>query len=381
MTQPLTLKYRPAYFNEVVGQNITAVSLARMVSNDDIPNGLLFSGPRGTGKTSVARILAMELNPDQRENILAGDTLSVVEIDAASNGRVDDVRQLTQALRFSAGSKYRVVILDEAHSMTREAFNALLKTLEEPPPGVIFVLVTTEPHKLPPTVLSRLMEFEFRRVAPADLFERIRRIAELESVEVQDELLVKIAERADGSVRDAINSLDQVRRAGITTADEYIELVGEKDVGPTLLAALMTNNHAIIFRVLDKLMLDIGDPRVLYDALNTSIRDLFVLKSGGSVTAAGKALEDRIKLAQLVKSNALFAAVRILWELKTKVRQSENPRVSLEQALILVAEKLSEGKVFGGATSENGHAPAPSPVTSEAPSAPRALSLSEIQQM
>lgn len=377
MNQPLALKYRPAYFNEVVGQTITSVSLARMVANGDVPPGLLFAGPRGTGKTSVARILAMELNPEERENILSGGSLSVIEIDAASNGRVDDIRQLTQALRFSAGSEYRVVILDEAHSMTREAFNALLKTLEEPPPGVIFVLVTTEAHKLPETVLSRLMEFEFRRVSPNDLFERIRKIAELESIEVQNELLTKIAERADGSVRDAIMSLDLVHRAGVSTAAEYIDLVGEKDVGPHLFAALMTNNHGTIFRVLDQLMLDVGDPRVLYDALNSTIRDIFVLKSGGSITAAGKALEDRTKLSQLVKSNALFSAVRILWELKTKVRQTENPRTSFEMALILVAEKLSEGKVFGTTSYEKQHEAPATPVTSEAP---RPLSLSEIQQ-
>lgn len=377
MIEPLALKYRPKKFSEVIGQQLTAVVLEKMVEKNEVPPTLLFRGPRGTGKTSVARILAMELLPAERDAILSGNSLAVIEIDAASNGRVDDVRSLIASLRHSVGTEYRVVILDEAHSITREGFNALLKTLEEPPSGVVFVLVTTEPEKLPDTILSRVMEFEFRRVKPSDILARIRTIAELESIEVQNELAEKIAENANGSVRDAVMTLDLTHRAEIDDVEKYTELTGEKDVGPLLLAALMTNNHETIFKVVDKLMLETGDPRTLTTALMSVIRDLFVLKSGGRITAAGKAYDYRVRLSQLVSSNALYAGTLILWELKTKVRASENPLSSLEQALILVAEKISEGKVYGTTKSGIQREEAPVDVASEP--AARPLSLSEIQ--
>jgi DNA polymerase-3 subunit gamma/tau len=376
MTDQLTLKYRPQTFGDMVGQKLTAVVLDQMVSKDAMPNALLFDGPRGTGKTSAARIVAMELNPEERDSILAGTSLAILEIDAASHGSVADIRALSEQLRYSAGAKNRVVILDEAHSITREGFNALLKTLEEPPDNVTFILVTTEPHKLPETILSRLMEFEFRRVVPADLLERIRSIAELESIEIQDELLAKLSEVADGSVRDAIKNLDFVHRSGISTVDEYIKLTGEKDVGPVLFAALLTNDHSTIFTVFDHLMMETGDPRVISTALSDVITDLFILKSDGAVTASGKALDHRLKLAKLVDSQNLFAALQILWDLKTKVRWSEDQRAALSAALVLAADKLTDGKT---PDSVNDDTDVSSPVPSEE-EAPRVLTISEIQQ-
>jgi DNA polymerase-3 subunit gamma/tau len=376
MNQSLTAKYRPTTFADMVGQRLTAVVLNQMVENDSVPQALLFSGPYGTGKTSCARILSGGLNPDERDAILDGTSLAVIEIDAASNGSVDDMRGLRDQLRYSVGVKHRTVIIDEAHMVTREGFNALLKIIEEPPQGTVFILVTTEPSKIPDTILSRLTEFEFRRVSPQELLERIIHVAQAEKIEIAHELAVKLAEDADGSVRDAIKNLDFVTRARISTVEHYIELTGQKDVGPLLFASLLTGDHAKIFAVLDHLLLETGDPRVLGTALSDLIVDLFVLKSDGHVKAAGKALEYRLKLAKAVPSDNLFAAVQLLWELKTKVRWSEDQRAALATALILVADKLNDGRTFGAVTPD---APAPSQVPSEQ-SAPRALSLSEVQQ-
>lgn len=360
----------------MIGQRLTAVVLAQMVKNDAVPSALLFDGPRGIGKTSAARILAMELNPSERESILAGTSLSVIEIDAASNGKVEDIRALIEQLRFSVGADNRVVILDEAHSITREGFNALLKTLEEPPANVTFVLVTTEPHKLPDTIVSRVMEFEFRRVTPADILDRLFLVAEKEGITGNKELFAKLAETADGSVRDALNGLDFVTRAGVETVEDYIELTGQKDIGPLLLAAMTLNDHAKIFTVLDHLMLETGDPRVISTALNNTITDLFILQAGGEVKASGRALDYRIKLAKAVPAENLYAAIAILWDLKTKVRWSEDQRAALSTAVILMSDKLSAGRRPVSITAD---APVEPPVASSQ-DAPRVLSISEMQQ-
>jgi DNA polymerase III subunit gamma/tau len=373
--EPLTLKYRPRSFATMVGQKLTSTVLAQMVSNESVPSALLFDGPRGTGKTSAARILAMELNSDERDSILAGTSLSVIEIDAASNGSVADIRSLSDQLGYSVGSKYRVVIIDEAHAISSAGFAALLKILEEPPAGVVFVLVTTEPHKLPRTILSRLTEFPFWRVSPADLYARIIHVSTEEGIHISTELAVKLAEVADGSVRDAIKNLDFVNRSGVTTVQEYVELSGEKDYAPLLFAALLTNNHANIFKSLDAIMMDTGDPTVVSDALIMLMKDLFILKSDGHVSAAGKALEYRVKLAKVTPSDNLFSAIQVLWDLKTKVRSADDSSAALAMALVLIAEKLSAGRQPVSITADT---PTTIPVAS-VPSAPRALSLSEVQ--
>lgn len=360
----------------MVGQPLTSVVLQQMVKTDSVPNALLFDGPRGTGKTSAARILAMELNPSERKEILAGTSLSVIEIDAASNGSVADVRSLIEQLRFSVGADTRVVILDEAHSITREGFNALLKTLEEPPEGVVFVLITTEPHKIPETILSRVMEFEFRRVAPSDLLARIVYVAGEEGIELDHALAETLAQTAEGSVRDAIKNLDFVVRAGITTAQEFTALTGHRDVAPALLASLITGDHAKVFSTLDKILMEVSDPRAVSDALNALIVDLFVLKSGGHVQASGDALEHRLKLSKAIPADLLYEAVSVIWDLKTKVRAVEDQKAVLCLALTILCDKLSVLSVKQDVTP---HAPS-TPEVASVQDESRPLTLSELQQ-
>ena len=188
MADPLHLKYRPQTFADIIGQRFHTVVLGRMVELDQVPQGLLFSGPSGTGKTTTARIIAAGLK--------ASD---VIEVDAASNGGVAEVRKLLDVVKYSTGGSYRVVILDEAHSITKQGFEVLLKTLEEPPPATIFVLLTTEPHKIPPAVLSRLLEFQFRSVTAAAILDRLKFIVAQEGLETDIRLLAHLALTLDAA--------------------------------------------------------------------------------------------------------------------------------------------------------------------------------------
>lgn len=317
----------------MIGQKATAVVLHRMVETDRVPSGLLFSGVRGSGKTSAARILASSLD--------AGD---VIEVDAASKGSVTDVRDMIEMLRYSSGGSKRVVIYDEAHSMSKEAFNALLKTLEEPPAGVIFVLVTTEPEKIPATVKSRLMEFVFRRVSVAEISERLDAVAQREGVDASPELIAFLAERADGSVRDALMMLDQCHRADISTKSSFLNLAGERDVAPILVRAMLTGDHAYIFETVDELSQRVPDPSKLVSGIVGVLKDVLVLRAGGKVSASPAGLTARSELAKFLEPERVLAAMRLLWDLKTKARQSTDPRGNLDLALVLVSEVLTRGR-------------------------------------
>jgi DNA polymerase-3 subunit gamma/tau len=331
----LALKYRPSRFSEMVGQDLVSTVLDRMVQNGTVPTALLFAGVRGTGKTSAARILARELNPDMAEP-------PVLEIDAASNGSVAEIRTIIDMLRYGAAGT-RVVIIDECHSMSHAAYNALLKTLEEPPADTVFVLVTTESHKVPETVLSRLITFEFGKIAPLDIARRLSDIREWEKLEAEDELLIFLAQRADGGLRDAVMSLDQCARAGLSTLAEYQSLARTDDVGPSIVATLISGKHDRIFGLMDDLLIRVGQPAVLIDALTGSIRDLMVLKAGGSLSVEGEALENRKQLASLVDPEQLLSAVKVLWELKTRIRVHEHSPSNLALVLIVLSGIFTRG--------------------------------------
>ncbi|MDD3434499.1 MAG: DNA polymerase III subunit tau [Parcubacteria group bacterium ADurb.Bin305] len=218
-------KYRPQTFSEVINQKNTILALTNALKNGRISHAYLFAGPRGTGKTSVARILAKALNclnrkPDQFEpcnqcdhcvEINEGRFLDLVEIDAASTRGIDDVRELRENIKFPPlKAKYKVFIIDEAHQLTKDAFNALLKTLEEPPQYVIFILATTEPEKLPPTVLSRLQRYDFRKLALQDIIDRLAYICHQENISYEEEALRLVAVYSEGGLRDAESLLGQI---------------------------------------------------------------------------------------------------------------------------------------------------------------------------
>ena len=222
MSEVYYRKWRPRTLAEVVGQGPVTKTIRQAVAQGRVAHAYLFCGPRGTGKTSTARILAKAVNclapregePDNEcaicQAINEGRALDLIEIDAASNRGIDDIRELSDKIRFSPGeARYKVYIIDEVHMLTEAAFNALLKTLEEPPAHAIFVLATTESHKVPPTVISRCQRFDFRRIPLEVMVEKLRELCRGEGIEAQGEALALIARTARGSLRDAENLLEQ----------------------------------------------------------------------------------------------------------------------------------------------------------------------------
>ncbi len=210
MGKALYRKHRPRNLSEIVGQEHITTTLAKAISSGHISHAYLFTGPRGTGKTSIARILAHEVNglPYTEDDI----HLDIIEIDAASNRRIDEIRELKDRVNIApTSSKYKVYIIDEVHMLTREAFNALLKTLEEPPEHVIFILATTEAHKLPDTIVSRTQRYSFKPVSQDQVVGELRRLATKEKLNIDDEALALVAQHGGGSFRDSISLLDQVR--------------------------------------------------------------------------------------------------------------------------------------------------------------------------
>ena len=227
MTQVLYLKWRPGNWSEVIGQDHIITTLKNAIRQDRVSHAQLFSGPRGTGKTSTARILAKAVNCLSEDlanrpcnecahclTVAQGEFLDLIEIDAASNTSVDDVRDLREKINFSPNQgRYKVYIIDEVHMLSKPAFNALLKTLEEPPPHAMFILATTEVHKIPITVISRCQRHDFRRISVSEIVEHLQSIAGSESIDVDQEVLGLIARQATGSLRDAISILDQLSSA------------------------------------------------------------------------------------------------------------------------------------------------------------------------
>src|SRR5690625_878676 len=218
----LTRAYRPKTFEDIVSQEHVSSTLKNAIRNDRLSHAYMFCGPRGVGKTTMARVLAREVNQvaDSVDGEELGRTLNIVEMDAASNRKIDDVRALKEVIRVPPqNGRYKIFIIDEVHMLTKEAFNALLKTLEEPPPHAIFIFATTEPHKVLPTILSRVQRFDFKRIGVSEMVERLREIAQKESIRIDEESLHVIAKRADGALRDALGLMDQA----IASLGDHIE--------------------------------------------------------------------------------------------------------------------------------------------------------------
>jgi len=373
-------KYRPQTFDDLIGQPYIARSLRNAVREGRIAHAYLFAGPRGTGKTTTARLLAKALNCDKGatpepcgecescRRIAAGSALDVIEIDAASKTSVDDIRELRERVQTApAASRHKVYIVDEVHMLSTSAFNAFLKTLEEPPSYVIFVLCTTEPHKLPATVLSRCQRYDFRRLAAADLMALIRKVAEQEKLTLDERAAALLVRAAWGSARDVLSLLEQaVSYAGseISAADIQ-DLVGGVDA--ELLAdfadAIADRNVDQAFHLVAKAVDEGRDLRQLAAELVGHFRDLLLLrvcKRGAELVVLPEGSADRIKAqATRLDERDIARAAHIFSEAERELRRSEQQRLTLELAMVRLASADVEAP-----------APAPAEETRAAPAPP-----------
>jgi DNA polymerase-3 subunit gamma/tau len=343
----LALAYRPRSFDDLVGQPAVQVLLRQMIKVGQVPSALMFEGSRGTGKTTTARILAAALNctGDTKpcgtctscKTVFDGSSMDFLEIDAASNGLVDDIRTLRQQLLYRQTGDYRIVAFDEAHSISPAGFNALLKTLEEPPPRTVFIILTTEPKKIPGTIASRCMPFTFKRLTIADIAKRLAHIAATEHFPVEPDLLLLLADRADGAMRDAVVLLDQVARVGMTTAEQYQRLIGHVDHAPAILDRLIHADIPGAFTRLDEALTRVAEPATIAADLISVLRDVLVLRCGGELTKTGVALAARQNLALTLETATVLGALKVLWQLKTQLRL-DDARSSLELAVVMLSE-------------------------------------------
>ena len=366
MYQALYRKYRSQTFSQLVGQEVVAKTLKQAVEQKKISHAYLFSGPRGTGKTSVAKIFAKAMNcPNQVggepcnncyvcQAVTNGSLEDVIEMDAASNNGVDEIRDIRDKSTYAPSvAHYKVYIIDEVHMLSTGAFNALLKTLEEPTPNVVFILATTELHKIPATILSRVQRFEFKSIRTQDIRDHIFHILEKEGIDYDSEAVEIIAQRAEGGMRDALSILDQAlsltQDARLTTA------VSEEITGTISLSALDNYVAALaqkdVTRALENLNLifDNGKSmtRFVTDLLQY-LRDILIVQTGGENTHHSDLFKDNLGLSQAV----LFEMIGIATSSLADIKSSLQPKIYAEMMTIRLAELDSQPGLSGDVAEE-----------------------------
>jgi DNA polymerase-3 subunit gamma/tau len=353
--QVLARKWRPQTFEEVVGQEPITRTLQNALSAGRVAHAFLFSGPRGVGKTSVARILAKALNceagptphPDNTcqvcQEITNGSSLDVLEIDGASNRGIDEVRDLREKIKYlPSQGKYKVYIIDEVHMLTKEAFNALLKTLEEPPAHAVFVLATTEPHKVPVTILSRCQRYDFRRIPTGLIQSHLAKLAEQEGWHIDPEGLALVARAAEGGLRDAQGFLDQVVTFGGdgVGAAEIARILGVTDRGALLgaLTAIIERNGPDLLNLIEALYTQGQDLGRFYQDLALYARHLLVAalhpEARHLAAVADTEWDDLTRLAQRTSTVHLHNLLSVLLQGEEELKRAPQPRLALEVLLL-----------------------------------------------
>lgn len=358
-------KYRPTKFSEVVGQEHVTATLLNSLKLGRVAHAYIFAGPRGVGKTTVARILAKAincLNPKDYEpcnecemcvEISNGRSIDVLEIDGASNRGIDEVRDLRESVRYTpTKAKYKVYIIDEVHMLTKEAFNALLKTLEEPPPHILFIFATTEPHRVPPTILSRCQRFDFRRIEIQKIIERLKLIAQQDKIQIDDDSLFTIAKKANGSLRDALSIFDQV-----------VSFCGEKIKIEDVINALNIIDQEIFFKVTDIVKnKDIRAGFELVDAvvkqgydfqeflsgLSEHLRNILVAittKSDELIEATEYYKKRYLEEAKQFNESDVLRMLKIVNDAEITIKWSPQPRLKLEMVITQLASIDSTIKI------------------------------------
>ena len=366
MYQALYRKYRSQTFSQLVGQEVVAKTLKQAVEQEKISHAYLFSGPRGTGKTSVAKIFAKAMNcPNQVDGepcnncyicqaVTEGSLEDVIEMDAASNNGVDEIREIRDKSTYAPSlARYKVYIIDEVHMLSTGAFNALLKTLEEPTQNVVFILATTELHKIPATILSRVQRFEFKSIRTQDIKEHIYHILEKENISSEPEAVEIIARRAEGGMRDALSILDQA--LSLTQGNALTTAISEEITGTISLSALDDYVAALsqqdVPKALDSLNLLFENgksmTRFVTDLLQY-LRDLLVVQTGGENTHHSPVFMDNLALSQ----ESLFEMIRLATVSLADMKASLQPKIYAEMMTIRLAEIKPEFAVSGAVESE-----------------------------
>lgn len=349
-------KYRPQTFADVIGQDIVVTTLTNALKNDHLAHAYLFCGCRGTGKTTLARILAKALNcsnpSDNHEpcnqcsschDIISGNSLDVLEIDGASNRGIDAIRQINETVSYSSSQgKYKIYIIDEVHMLTKEAFNALLKTLEEPPKNVKFFFATTEPHKVLPTIMSRCQRFNLSRISPQDITSKLRAIANDLSLAIDDDALQLIAAAADGGLRDAESLLDQIiafSKSPITSTvvADILGLISKSHLFD-LDQAVADGNLPFAFELTEQILSAGKDIIHFIETLTEHYRNLLLIKAGGAKTVISSISSDDFQKYQAAAKNyskdQCLYIVELLLETQKTIPYTSSKRIALEMVLL-----------------------------------------------
>lgn len=357
-------KFRPGGFEEVKGQDHISKTLQNQIKADRIGHAYLFCGTRGTGKTSVAKIFAKAVNCehpvdgspcgvcDSCRAISSGTSMNVIEIDAASNNGVDNIREIREEVAYRpTEGKYKVYIIDEVHMLSIGAFNALLKTLEEPPEYVIFILATTEAHKIPITILSRCQRYDFKRITIDTIAARLTDLMQKENVEVEEKAIRYIAKAADGSMRDALSLLDQCIAFYLgqkLTYDNVLEVLGAVDteVFSKLLRELLERDVVKVLKSLDTLVMQGRELSQLATDFTWYLRNLLLVKSSDNMEdvldVSTENLNQLKEEAQMIEDDMLIRYIRIFSELSNQLKYATQKRVMLEVALIKLCRPQME---------------------------------------
>ncbi len=357
-------KWRPVSFEDVKGQDAIVQTLKNQVTSGRVGHAYLFCGTRGTGKTSIAKIFARAVNCENPAEgspcnqcpacraILSGASMNVVEIDAASNNGVENIRDIRDQVQYPpTDGKYRVYIIDEVHMLSIGAFNALLKTLEEPPSYVIFILATTEVHKIPITILSRCQRYDFKRIALDTIADRLRELTKAEGIEVEDKALLYVAKAADGSLRDALSLLDQCvafHFGSLLTYDNVLEVLGAVDTGvfSRLFAAVIRGDTREAVKILEELVIQGRELGQFVTDFIWYLRNLLLLQSAddaqGLLDMSAENLKQLEADAGKAEGETLMRYIRVFSDLSSQLRYATQKRVLVEVALIKLTKPAME---------------------------------------
>lgn len=357
-------KWRPVRFDDVRGQDHIVQTLQNQIISQRIGHAYLFCGTRGTGKTSIAKIFSRAVNCEHPVNgspcnecetcksILSGSSMNVVEIDAASNNGVENIREIREQVQYPpTEGKYRVYIIDEVHMLSVGAFNALLKTLEEPPSYVIFILATTEVHKIPITVLSRCQRYDFKRITIDTIAGRLRELVDAEKIEVEEKALRYIAKAADGSMRDALSLLDQCvafHYGTLLTYDNVLDVLGAVDtaVFSELLRAVIAKDTTACMKQLEEMVIQGRELGQFVIDFIWYLRNLLILKTTDDAESMLEMSEENLNQlreeAQMIEGETLMRYIRIFSELSGQLRYASQKRVLIEIALIKLTKPQME---------------------------------------